>query len=136
MPGRAARAAAARRNGGRTLLSICRAVGASRLDVDGETSPGIPHSRINGGRWTGTRVLSKSGGFGSPDWLSVILRDQNRNVIISSGMCLVLCGVFFASSFACKMMGDKELLAPALAAWLPVLCFGPFAVAMFDAVQT
>ncbi len=68
--------------------------------------------------------------------LSVILRDQNRNVIISSGMCLVLCGVFFASCFACKMLGDKELLTPALAAWLPVLCFGPFAVAMFDAVHT
>src|SRR5262249_27258530 len=26
--------------------------------------------------------------------LSVILRDQNRNVFISAGMCLVLCGVF------------------------------------------
>jgi len=60
--------------GGETLLSICRAVGASRLDVDGEASPGIPHSRASGGRWDGTRVLSKSGGFGSPDWLSALLR--------------------------------------------------------------
>jgi len=60
--------------GGETLLSICRAVGASRLDVDGEASPGIPHSHASGGRWDGTRVLSKSGGFGSPDWLSAILR--------------------------------------------------------------
>ena len=53
--------------------------------------------------------------------LSVILRDQNRNVIISSGMCLVLCGVFFASCYACKMLGDNEYVNPALAAWLPVL---------------
>jgi lipopolysaccharide export system permease protein len=68
--------------------------------------------------------------------LSVILRDQNRNVIISSGLCLVLCGVFFAACFACKMLGDKELLAPALAAWLPVICFGPFALVLFDAVHT
>jgi lipopolysaccharide export system permease protein len=68
--------------------------------------------------------------------LSVILRDQTRNVIISSGMCIVLCGVFFAAVYACKMLGDNELLSPALAAWLPVLAFGPFAVVMFDAVQT
>ena len=68
--------------------------------------------------------------------LSVILRDQNRNVIISSGLCLVLCGVFFAASYACKMLGDNEYLNPALAAWLPVLTFGPFAVVMFDAVHT
>ncbi len=68
--------------------------------------------------------------------LSVILRDQTRNVIISSGMCLVLCSLFFAALYTCKMLGDSELLSPALAAWLPVLVFGPFAVVMFDAVQT
>jgi lipopolysaccharide export system permease protein len=68
--------------------------------------------------------------------LSVILRDQNRNVIISSGMCLVLCGVFFAVCYACKMLGDNEYLNPALAAWLPVLCFGPHALVLFDAVHT
>jgi lipopolysaccharide export system permease protein len=68
--------------------------------------------------------------------LSVILRDQNRNVIISSGMCLVLCGVFFASCYACKMLGDNEYVNPALAAWLPVLFFGPPALVLFDAVHT
>jgi lipopolysaccharide export system permease protein len=68
--------------------------------------------------------------------LSVILRDQNRNVIISSGMCLVLCGIFFAACYACKMLGDNEILNPALSAWMPVLGFGPYALAMFDAVHT
>jgi uncharacterized protein YgbK (DUF1537 family) len=60
--------------GGETLLSICRAVRASRLDVDGEASPGIAHSHVRGGPWSATRVLSKSGGFGPPDWLSAVLR--------------------------------------------------------------
>jgi lipopolysaccharide export system permease protein len=68
--------------------------------------------------------------------LSVILRDQNRNVIISSGMCLVLCGVFFAFSYTCKTLGDNELLNPAFAAWMPVVTFGPFAFVLFDAVHT
>jgi lipopolysaccharide export system permease protein len=68
--------------------------------------------------------------------LSVILRDQNRNVIISSGQCLVLCAVFFAFSYACKQMGDYEFVSPALAAWLPVVSFGPFSIVLFDAVHT
>jgi lipopolysaccharide export system permease protein len=68
--------------------------------------------------------------------LSVILRDTNRNVIISSGVCVVLCGVFFVACHACKMLGDAEVFSPALAAWLPVIGFGPFSVVMFDAVQT
>jgi lipopolysaccharide export system permease protein len=68
--------------------------------------------------------------------LSVILRDQNRNVIISSGMCLLLCGVFFGASYTCKMLGDGDYLDPTLAAWTPVLFFGPLAVALFDAIHT
>jgi lipopolysaccharide export system permease protein len=68
--------------------------------------------------------------------LSIILRDQNRNVFLSAGLCLVLCGVFFAACFASKQLGDNDILAPALAAWLPVLFFGPIAMVMFDAVHT
>jgi lipopolysaccharide export system permease protein len=68
--------------------------------------------------------------------LSVILRDQNRNIFISTGLCLVLCAVFFAAIFTCKHLGDNDYLAPALAAWLPVLCFGPLAFVLFDAIHT
>ncbi len=68
--------------------------------------------------------------------LSVILRDQNRNLILSAGSCLVLCGVFFLCSYASKMLGDNDYLAPALAAWMPVLTFGPLAMVFFDAVHT
>ena len=68
--------------------------------------------------------------------LSVILRDQNRNVFISMGLCLGVCAVFFAACFACKHLGDTEYLAPALAAWLPVLVFGPLAFVNFDAIHT
>lgn len=68
--------------------------------------------------------------------LSVILTDQNRNVFISAGLCLVLCGLFFAAIFASRQLGDSDMLSPALAAWLPVLVFGPLAFVMFDAVHT
>lgn len=68
--------------------------------------------------------------------LGVILRDQNRHVFINAGLCLVLCAVFYATVFACKFLGENDFVPPALAAWLPVLIFGPFAVALFDAVHT
>jgi lipopolysaccharide export system permease protein len=68
--------------------------------------------------------------------LSLILRDQNRNVFIGTGLCLIMCALFFAAVFACKQLGDGEYLTPALAAWLPVLVFGPLAVALFDAIHT
>jgi lipopolysaccharide export system permease protein len=68
--------------------------------------------------------------------VSMILRDQNRNVIISAGSCLVLCGVFFAVGYCAKMLGDNDILSPALSAWAPVLLFGPFAFVLFDAVHT
>jgi lipopolysaccharide export system permease protein len=68
--------------------------------------------------------------------LSVILRDQNRNVFISAGQCLVLSAGFFAACFACQQLGDKEFISPTLAAWLPVMIFGPMAFVMFDAIHT
>ena len=68
--------------------------------------------------------------------LSVILRDQNRNIFISTALCLVLCAIFFGSCFACKYLGDNEYLSPALAAWMPVLGFGPLAFVLFDAIHT
>jgi lipopolysaccharide export system permease protein len=68
--------------------------------------------------------------------LSVILRDQNRNVFISAGMCLVICAVFYAACLGTKYLGDHEFLSPALAAWLPVFLFGPLCLVQFDAIHT
>lgn len=68
--------------------------------------------------------------------LSIILRDQNRNIFISAGLCLVLCAIFFVNIFVCKYLGEGEYFGPALAAWLPVFTFGPLSFVMFDAVHT
>jgi lipopolysaccharide export system permease protein len=68
--------------------------------------------------------------------LSIILRDQNRNVFISTGLCLLLCAIFFMTVFFCKYLGENEYLNPAFAAWLPVVLFGPLSFVMFDAVHT
>jgi lipopolysaccharide export system permease protein len=68
--------------------------------------------------------------------LAVILRDQNRHVFINAGMCLILCAVFYAAVYGCKYLGENDFVSPPLAAWLPVLIFGPLAVALVDAIHT
>ena len=68
--------------------------------------------------------------------MAVILRDQNRNVFISAGMCLALCALFFGANIACKYLGDNEYFSPILAAWLPVMIFGPLSFVLFDAIHT
>lgn len=68
--------------------------------------------------------------------LSIILRDQNRNVFISAGFCLILCAAFYTATITGKYLGDKEFVAPAMAAWLPVFVFGPLAFVLFDAIHT
>lgn len=68
--------------------------------------------------------------------MGIILRDQNRNIFISTALCLALCAVFFIALFLCKSLGENDYLTPALAAWLPVLCFGPLAFVLLDAMHT
>lgn len=68
--------------------------------------------------------------------MSIVLRDTNRNIIISAGACLVVCGVFFVAIYSCKMLGEYDILSPPLAAWMPVLLFGPVSLVLFDSIQT
>lgn len=60
-------------SGGETLRTACEALEADHLEVDGQIEPGIPCSWIRGGLWDGVRVISKSGAFGRPDFLSQLV---------------------------------------------------------------
>ncbi len=68
--------------------------------------------------------------------LGVILRDQNKNVFLNVGLCIVLCSVFYGVDLGCKYLGENNYVTPPLAAWLPVLMFGPLALVLFDAAHT
>lgn len=59
--------------GGDTLWQICMALGSYELVVRGEIAPGIPVSDFADGAWTGTQVISKSGGFGGSHLLADLL---------------------------------------------------------------
>ena len=64
-------------SGGETLRGVADALGARGLNVEGALEPGLPISRLVGGRWEGLAVVSKSGGFGTPDSLRAIIEDAS-----------------------------------------------------------
>jgi uncharacterized protein YgbK (DUF1537 family) len=67
--------------GGETLKALCLAVGAHALNVRGRIMPGLPRSVIQGGRWAGVEVISKSGAFGSSSlWRDLLT--ENRLIIM------------------------------------------------------
>jgi lipopolysaccharide export system permease protein len=68
--------------------------------------------------------------------VSIILWNPNRHIIISAGLCMALAGALFLFTIACKYLGDQDLLPAPLAAWFPVIIFGPVAVVSFDSVHT
>ncbi len=68
--------------------------------------------------------------------LTIILRDHNRHVLVSAGTCLVMTAIFYAAVYGCKYLGEHDLLSAPLAAWLPAILFGGYAMASYDAIQT
>jgi lipopolysaccharide export LptBFGC system permease protein LptF len=57
---------------------------------------------------------------------------RERNLKASAGLCLLMAGMFYAFIYLCRYVG----LPPDLAAWLPVLLFGPIASVTMYSVKT
>lgn len=68
--------------GGETLKAACVALGAHALQVKGRIVPGLPRSVLQGGRWAGVDVISKSGAFGPSELWRDLLRG---NHLLSKG---------------------------------------------------
>jgi D-threonate/D-erythronate kinase len=68
--------------GGETLKALCVALGAQALQVAGRLVPGLPRSTLQGGRWAGVDVISKSGAFGTRELWRDLLHD---NQLLSTG---------------------------------------------------
>jgi lipopolysaccharide export system permease protein len=68
--------------------------------------------------------------------LSVILGNPNRHVVISAGLCLGCSAALHLTVIASKYLGDQDVLPAPLAAWLPLIIFGPPSLVAFDSVHT
>lgn len=58
--------------GGDTALHVCQALGAAGLQIDGEALPYIPLGRMLGAGAPQMPVITKAGGFGTPDALKTL----------------------------------------------------------------
>lgn len=64
--------------------------------------------------------------------LPFILYRERRDIKASASLCLLIVGTFYAFVYLCRNVG----LPPALAAWLPIMLFGPVSIVMLDSVKT
>jgi uncharacterized protein YgbK (DUF1537 family) len=55
--------------GGETAYSVCRAIEATGIALDGQLEPGLATGRLLGGPFAGLTVVTKAGGFGDPETL-------------------------------------------------------------------
>ncbi len=63
------------------------------------------------------------------------LNREPRNVLISAALALGVCSFAFVLTFVMQNL-PSTTLHPALPAWLPLMIFGPVAVALLDRIKT
>lgn len=68
--------------------------------------------------------------------VSVILWNPSRHIILSAALCMGLGVGYYVFVLGCKALGDADYVSPPLAAWLPVLIYGPMALVSFDMIHT
>ncbi len=54
-------------SGGDIAVEVCRRLEVSAVQVHGEVEPGVPAGELIGGQFTGMRVVTKAGGFGTEE---------------------------------------------------------------------
>lgn len=59
--------------GGDTALLVCEALGVGAIRMEAEVAPGVPMGWIEGGLANGLALITKSGGFGSPNTLACVV---------------------------------------------------------------
>jgi lipopolysaccharide export system permease protein len=68
--------------------------------------------------------------------MAIILWNPNRHIALSAGLCIGIVVGYYSCLFGCKSLGDSDLISPTLAAWLPVMIYGPVALVSFDLIHT
>jgi lipopolysaccharide export system permease protein len=61
--------------------------------------------------------------------IPVVVARESRNIFVSIGSCLLVVGLFFLITLGSQSLGLNYLIAPAQAAWTPLILLVPLAVA-------
>jgi lipopolysaccharide export system permease protein len=67
--------------------------------------------------------------------LPFVITRTNRNPFVAIGLCLAVVTVFMCVVLGCQSLGTGGWMNPPLAAWLPLIIFGPVAAAMSDTIS-
>jgi lipopolysaccharide export system permease protein len=67
--------------------------------------------------------------------LPFVVTRTNRNPFLAIGLCLAVVTVFMLVVLGCQSLGSTGWLAPAIAAWLPLMLFAPLAAGMTDSLR-
>ncbi len=59
--------------------------------------------------------------------LPLVLTGTSRNIFLAAGMCGGMVALLYFVVFTCHGLGSNYLLDPTLAAWIPLVVFGPVA---------
>lgn len=65
-------------SGGETAMRICQALGVRSISLHGELLPGVPWGILQGGLSDGIPIITKSGGFGEADTLTLLAEICSR----------------------------------------------------------
>ncbi len=68
--------------------------------------------------------------------LPLVLKGENRSVVVGVLLAIGISAVYLLATMICADLGNRGLLTPLLAAWLPVLFFGALGLTMFDSVDS
>lgn len=69
--------------------------------------------------------------------LPLVLSRENRNMFVAIGLCVGVVLVFMTVVLGCQFLGTNyfDFVSPALSAWLPLMIFVPWAVAVSDPLR-
>jgi lipopolysaccharide export system permease protein len=68
--------------------------------------------------------------------LPLVLGGYGRNMFINLGLALGNSAIFYGALILCQYLGSSGVLAPALAAWLPLFVFAAIATIRWDQIRT
>lgn len=68
--------------------------------------------------------------------LPLVLGGDSRNMFINLGLSLGTSAVFYSLSFVVQFLGNNSVIAPELAAWIPLIMFGTLARARWGSIRT
>ncbi|MER3414992.1 MAG: hypothetical protein C4297_02110 [Gemmataceae bacterium] len=68
--------------------------------------------------------------------LALLLRNHQRRAFLSISLSVLLAVGFYLVGYVARYLGENEWIAPALAAWAPILVFGPVSLLLGLGMQS